>query len=126
MEEQTSKRKIHWPLVGVGLLAVIAAGVIVRHVLYYDDFAEMTIAAGLPAPPPFPQWQRIVLGSISALGLVAALGIGLRRSWGVYVFMTAFIIGQTFSFSIGQWGLPSFLLGLGVLILGMNYLHQMK
>lgn len=126
MEEQTLKRKFSWPILGLGILAMIAAGIVIRHVFYYDDFAELTISAGLPAPPLFPLWQRIVLASVAALGFVGAMGILFRRSWGVYFFMVAFIIGQTFAFSIGQWGLPSFLTGFAVVILGMNFLHDMK
>jgi hypothetical protein len=105
---------------------MIASGIVIRHVLYYDDFAALTIAAGSPAPPLFPLWQRIGLGSLSALGFIGAWGMLFKRSWGVYLFMIAFIVGQTFAFSIGQWGLPSFLTGFAVVLLGMNYLHEMK
>jgi hypothetical protein len=126
MTEKQTKRKVSWPLIGIACLAALAAIVVIRHVVNYDAFAILTIEAGNPAPPPFPQWQRIVLASVSAFGFVAALGIILKRSWGVYVFVIAFIAGQTFAFSVGQWGLPSFLIGLSVIVLGMNYLHELK
>jgi len=105
---------------------MIAAGIVIRHVIYYDDFATLTIAAGLPAPPVFPLWQRIALVSVSALGFIGAWGMLFKRSWGVYLFMITFIIGQTFAFSVGQWGLPSFLTGFSVVFLGMSSLSEMK
>ena len=126
MGNTTENKHTFWLMMGLALLAGIAALIVVRHVVFYDEFAEMTIAAGQDAPPPFPQWQRILLAGFSSLGFVAALGILLRRGWGVYLFIISFIMGQTFSFAIGQWGLPSFLTGLAVIVLCMNYLHRMK
>lgn len=113
-------------VLGLGLLAMIAATIVIRHVYFYDDFAELTIAAGLPAPPPFPDWQRIALAGIACLAFLGGIGMLFRRSWGVYLFLIGFLIGQTFAFSIGQWGLPSFLTGFVVVILGMNFLSEMK
>ena len=126
MEEKSKIPELFWPLLGIACLAILASVIVVRHVVNYDDFAVLTIANGLPAPPEFPQWQRIILASVSAFGFVAAVGMFFRRSWGVYLFIGVFIIGQTFGFAIGQTGVPSFLAGIAVIILSMNYLHRMK
>ncbi len=126
MGENEKNTDLFWPMLGISILAALAALVVMRHVVFYDEFAEMTIAAGDKAPPLFPIWQRISLASAAALGLIAAPGILFHKSWGIYLFVIAFILSQTFAFAIGQWGLPSFLLGLSVIILGMNYLHSMK
>jgi hypothetical protein len=127
MADATPQRELGtWPLLGLIALTLLWAGIILRHIIFYDEFAELSLSQGLPAPPPFPIWQRITYGIIAGIGGLSALGLAFRRGWSISLFIVVFVIGQTFAFAIGQWGVASFVTGLAVVILGMNFLHQLK
>ena len=71
-------------------------------------------------------WYPPFLGLTTIVGIASFVGLWRMRSWGLYLYLAMFIIGQVVMMAMHVWSPFSTLLPIIVLVIGFCYRSRMQ